>query len=102
MPGLTVVVAGNLRQLLREILRGIVAVPGRVVEADAIGQGVVTEETLERAARQRIRPVVGAQVVRIRRATHAQAGAENVGARGDPLEPGLLEQFERGGADRPF
>ena len=75
VPVLAVVVARDLRQLLREILSRIVAVPGRVIEADAIRQRVVAEEAFELAARQRVRPVVRARIVGIRRAAQPLGNA---------------------------
>ncbi len=99
---LAVVVARDLRQFLREVLSGIVAVPGRIIEPDAIRQRVVAEEALELAARQRVRPVEVARIVGIRHAADTQARAQDIGARGNPLEARLVQQLDRRGTDRPF
>ncbi len=92
---LAVVVASDLRQLLREVLRGVVAVPGRIVEADAIRQRVVAEDNI---AACRPADVYGRLYARGSSgsfdAARREAGAEHVGARGDPLEARFFQQLE--------
>ena len=41
---------GQARQLVNQVVGRVIAVPGRVCEADAIGQLIVAEKTIKRSA----------------------------------------------------
>ncbi len=56
------VAAPELRKLVDEVVGCIVAVPGRIAEADEIRQRVVAEKAAQRRLRQPVRLVVGKRI----------------------------------------
>ena len=88
--------ARQLRQLVDEIARGIIAVPGRVGEADAIGQACRrgrSSACCEPAQRR-----IGFE----RRTASGTLARNTLALDAIQLKPGVVEQLERAAADRAF
>src|SRR5262249_59696856 len=78
----------------------VVAVPGRVGEADKMGEVVVREEAAEIRPRRAIRTVVVAQLARRLRVGPLEAVVQHRPAARRPAEAVARQELERRAADR--